>query len=258
MDPELRKPLIVGNWKMYGTIGEAIKLATTVHNLIAEMTHLEVAVAPPFTALHSVSVALADSPVKLAGQNLLSDEEGPFTGEISGLFLKDIGCKFVIVGHSERRHQFGETDKMVGQKVGAALKSDLIPILCVGETLQEREKNQTMEVVDRQLKRAFLEINLHDFEDFVVAYEPVWAIGTGKTATPEQAGEVHHFIRAWLTKNFDAPTANGIRLLYGGSVKPENARSLMEQKDVDGLLVGSASLNAESFARIVKFEEREK
>jgi triosephosphate isomerase len=124
--------------------------------------------------------------------------------------------------------------------------------------LQEREKNQTMEVVDRQLKRAFLEINLHDFEDFVVAYEPVWAIGTGKTATPEQAGEVHHFIRAWLTKNFDAPTANGIRLLYGGSVKPENARSLMEQKDVDGLLVGSASLNAESFARIVKFEEREK
>lgn len=257
MDPELRKPLIVGNWKMHGTIGESIKLATTVHNLLSEMAHLEVALAPPFTALYSVSVALADSHVKLAGQNLFSEEEGPFTGEVSGLFLKDIGCEFVIVGHSERRHHFGETDKIVGQKVVAALKSDLIPILCIGETAHEREKAQTMEVVDLQLKRAFLDINLHDFEDLVVAYEPVWAIGTGKTATPEQAGEVHHFIRTWLTKNFDAPTANGIRLLYGGSVKPDTARLLMEQKDVDGLLVGSASLNAESFARIVKFEERE-
>ena len=241
---------------MHGTIGESIKLATTVHNLVSEYPHLEVAVAPPFTALYSVSVALADSHVKLAGQNLLSDEEGAFTGEISGIFLKDIGCEFVIVGHSERRQFFGETDKVVGQKVVAALKSELIPILCVGETLAEREKNQTMEVIERQLKRAFLEINRHDFENLVVAYEPVWAIGTGKNAAPEQAGEVHHFIRTWLTKYFDAPIANHIRILYGGSVKPENAASYMEQKDVDGLLVGSASLNPESFARIVKFEER--
>lgn len=242
---------------MHGTIGESIKLATTVHNLISEYPHLEVVVAPPFTALYSVSVALADSNIKLAGQTLLSDEEGAFTGEISGLFLKDIGCDYVIVGHSERRQYFGETDKVVAQKLGAALKSDLVPILCVGESLAEREKNETMDVIERQLKRAFLDINRHDFENLVVAYEPVWAIGTGKNATPDQAGEVHRFMRTWLTKYFDAPIANRIRLLYGGSVKPENAASLMQQKDIDGLLVGSASLNPESFAGIVKFEERD-
>ncbi len=257
MDPELRKPLLVANWKMHGTIGESIKIVTTLHNLISDMAHLDVAVAPPFTAMYSVSVALADSHIKLAGQNLLSDEEGAFTGEISGLFLKDIGCDYVLVGHSERRQHFGETDKVVGQKLVAALKSDLIPILCIGETLEEREKNQTLEIIERQLKRAFFDINLHDFENLVVAYEPVWAIGTGKNATPGQAGEVHHAIRTWLTKHFDAPTANRIRLLYGGSVKPENAPALMKEKDVDGLLVGSASLSADSFAKIVKFEERD-
>jgi len=257
MDADLRKPLIVGNWKMHGTIGESIKIVTTLQNLIAEYAHLEVAVAPPFTAIYSVSVAIADSHIKLAGQNLLSDEEGAFTGEVSGLFLKDIGCDFVIVGHSERRQYFGENDKVVAQKLAAALKSDLIPILCVGESLDEREKGQTMEIVERQLKRAFFDINLHDFENMVVAYEPVWAIGTGKVATPEQAGEVHHYIRTWLTKYFDAPTANRIRLLYGGSVKPENATALMKQKDIDGLLVGGASLSPDAFAKIVKFEERD-
>jgi len=257
LDADLRKPLIVGNWKMHGTVGESIKIVTTLQNLIADYAHLEVAVAPPFTSLYSVSVAIADSHIKLAGQNLLSDEEGAYTGEISGLFLKDIGCDFVIVGHSERRQYFAENDKVVAQKLAAALKSDLIPILCVGESLEERDKGQTMEIVERQLKRAFFDINMHDFENMVLAYEPVWAIGTGKVASPEQAGEVHHFIRTWLTKYFDAPTANRIRLLYGGSVKPENATALMRQKDVDGLLVGGASLAPDTFAKIVKFEERD-
>jgi len=241
---------------MNGTIGEAIKLVTNVQNLASEMVHLDIAVAPPFTALYSVSVALADSHILLVGQNMYSEDEGPFTGEISGLFLKDVGCDMVILGHSERRQTFGESDKLVNQKLQSALKSDLIPILCIGETLHERERNNTMEVLNRQLKNAFNDIYMHDIESLVVAYEPVWAIGTGKNAAPEQAGEAHHYIRTWLTKQFDAPTANRIRLLYGGSVKPENASDIMKQKDVDGLLVGGSSLNAESFAKIIKFEER--
>ena len=256
MDPDIRKPLIVGNWKMNGTVGEAIKLVTTLQNLISEVAHFDVAVAPPFTAMYSVSVALADSSILLAGQNMYSEDEGPYTGEISGMFLKDIGCDMVLVGHSERRQYFGETDKVVNQKLQAALKSDLIPILCIGESAEEREKGATLEVLHRQLQKAFNDIYMHDFENLVVAYEPVWAIGTGKNATPEQAGEAHHAIRTWLTKQFDAPTANRIRLLYGGSVKPENAAALMNQSHVDGLLVGGASLSAETFAQIIKFEER--
>ncbi len=252
----MRKPLIVGNWKMNGTISESIKLVTAIKNLLAEYSHIQVAVAPPFTALYSVSIALADTNILTVGQNLFWEDEGPYTGEVSGLFLKDVGCQFVIVGHSERRQHFGETDPVVGQKVQAALKNELIPIVCVGEVLKDREKGKTFEVIEGQLKSAFREVAIHDFEELVVAYEPVWAIGSGKTATPGEAGEVHHFIRTWLTKYFDAPAANRIKILYGGSVNPEVAPALMKPTHVDGLLVGGASLNAEIFAQIVKFEER--
>jgi triosephosphate isomerase len=254
--PDLRRPLIVGNWKMNNTVAEAIKLVTSVKNLIADYAHIDVAVAPPYTALYSVSIALSDTNIALSAQNMFWEEEGAYTGEIAGPFLKEVGCEYVILGHSERRNLFGETDKMINQKLPAALKSDLVPILCVGENLAQREKGTTLEVIEAQLKTDLSDVAMHDFEKMVLAYEPVWAIGTGRTATPEQAGEVHHFIRSWLTKYYDAPTANRVRLLYGGSVNPDNAPALMKETHVDGLLVGGASLDAESFAKIVKFEER--
>ncbi len=229
---------------------------TTLKKLLAESTPLEVAIAPPFTALYSVSIALSDSPFQLAGQNMHWEEEGAFTGEVSGSFLRDVGCSYVIVGHSERRKYFGETDKTAHLKVQSALKNELVPILCIGEDLQQREQKKTLEVIEGQLKGGLREVAIHDFEKLVIAYEPVWAIGTGKTATPEQAGEVHHFIRSWLTKYFDAPTANRVLLLYGGSVQPDNAPGLMRESHVDGLLVGGASLDPEAFAKIINFEER--
>jgi len=256
MIPDMRRPLIVGNWKMNNTVSESIKLVTALKNQLADSPHIDVAVAPPFTALYSVSVALSDTNMMLAAQNMFWEDDGAFTGEVSGQFLKDVGCEMVILGHSERRNLFGETDKIVNQKLQAALKSELIPIVCVGENLSQREKGSTLEVIESQLKADFTDVAMHDFEKLTVAYEPVWAIGTGKTATPAQAGEVHHFIRTWLTKHYDAPTANRIRLLYGGSVNPDNAPFLMKETHVDGLLVGGASLDADAFAKIVKFEER--
>lgn len=255
MEPDLRKPFIVGNWKMHSTIEETLKLVTALKNLLVDAQHIEVAVAPPFTALYSASIAMSDTNVKLASQNLFWEDEGAYTGEISGKFLKEVGCQYVIIGHSERRKIFKETDDMVNLKVQAALKNDLIPIICVGEELKEREAGRTMEVIERQLRGAFIEVAIHDFESLTVAYEPVWAIGTGKVAHPAQAGEVHQFIRTWLKKYFDAPTANKIRILYGGSVKSGNAPEIMKEPHVDGLLVGGASLDAEEFAKIVKFEE---
>jgi triosephosphate isomerase len=240
---------------MYSTVEETIKLITALKNLLIDAQHIEVAVAPPFTALYSAAIALADTNIKLAAQNLCWEDEGAFTGEVSGKFLRDVGCQYVIVGHSERRKIFKESDEMVNAKLQAALKNELVPIVCVGEELKERESGKTMELVERQLKGAFNDVAIHDFESLAIAYEPVWAIGTGKVATPEQAGEVHQFIRTWLKKYFDAPTANKIRILYGGSVKPTNARDLMKEQHVDGLLVGGASLDSESFSRIVKFEE---
>lgn len=258
MEPSFRKPFIVGNWKMNGTISDSIKLVTSLKNLLVEEQHLEIAVAPPFTALYSVAIALTDTNISLAGQNLYWEDEGAFTGEVSGVFLKDVGCDFVILGHSERRQLFGETDEMVNLKIQGALKNDLIPIVCVGESLKDREAGKALEVVEHQLKNAFADIAIHDFDRMVIAYEPVWAIGTGKNATPAQAGEVHQAIRSWLKKFYDAPTANNIKILYGGSVKPDNAAALMDQTHVDGLLVGGASLDAEAFANIVKFEEKRK
>lgn len=241
---------------MNGTVSETIKLITGLKNQLSEYQHLDVAVTPPYTALYSASIALSDTNFILGGQNLYWEDEGAFTGEISGKFLKEIGCQMVLIGHSERRALFGETDETVNAKIQAALKNDLIPIICVGENLKQREAEETLRVIDSQLKGAFMDIAIHDFESMVVAYEPVWAIGTGKNATPAQAGEVHQFIRTWLKKYFDAPSANRIRILYGGSVKPANAPDLMKEHHVDGLLVGGASLEVGSFAEIVKFEER--
>jgi triosephosphate isomerase (TIM) len=240
---------------MYSTVEETIKLITALKNLLVDAQHIEVAVAPPFTALYSAAIALGETHIKLAGQNLFWEDEGPYTGEVSGKFLREVGCHYVVIGHSERRKIFKETDDMVNAKLQAALKNELIPIVCIGEELKERESGKTMEVIERQLKGAFNDVAIHDFDSLIVAYEPVWAIGTGKVATPEQAGEVHQFIRTWLKKYFDAPTANKIRIIYGGSVKPKNAADLMKEQHVDGLLVGGASLDPEEFSRIVKFEE---
>jgi len=255
MEPSLRKPFVVGNWKMNGTVSETIKLITALKNLLVEHQHIEVAVAPPFTALYSAAIALAETNIQLAAQNLFWEDEGAFTGEVSGKFLKDVGCQYVLIGHSERRKIFEETDHMVNSKLQAALKNELIPIVCVGENLKQREGGETLEVIEKQLRGAFNEVAIHDFENLVLAYEPVWAIGTGKVATPDQAQEVHQHIRTWLKKYFDAPTASKIRILYGGSVKPDSAPDLMKEQQVDGLLVGGASLDAESFSEIVMFEE---
>lgn len=256
MDEELKRPLIVGNWKMYGNVSDSIKLMTILKNRIVDLANeVEVVVAPPFTSLYSVSVLTQETPFRLAAQNCFYEEEGAYTGEISPLFLKEMGCHYVLVGHSERRKFFGDTDAVVAKKLRAVLQAEMIPIFCVGEELAQRKNQETFEVIERQLRRGLSEVYTHDFEELVIAYEPVWAIGTGEVATPEQAQEVLAFIRNFLTKYYDSPTAAKIRLLYGGSVKPENSAALMRQSEVDGLLVGGASLQADAFSKIVQFQE---
>src|SRR4029453_18737403 len=251
MDPTNKK-LIVGNWKMYNNITDSIKLVTALKNLMGELNGVEPVVAPPFPPLYSVSVAIQDTPLKLAGQNCHWEDEGPFTGEVSAAFLKDLGCDYVILGHSERREHFGEKEDPINKKSPAALNEELIPIFCVGETLKERKDQKTFLVIEQQIRKGLIDVAMHDLENFVIAYEPVWAIGTGETATPAQAGEVHSHIRAYLTKLYDAPTANRVKLLYGGSVKAENIVGLMRAPHMDGALVGGASLDPEQFAKIVR------
>lgn len=248
----MKRLLIAGNWKMNKTVPEAVELVKTLKNLVADVNDRDVLVCPPFTALYSVSEELQNTNITLGGQNMYFEERGAFTGEISPLMLKDAGCSFVIVGHSERRHIFGETDELINKKVLSAVDHGLVPILCVGELLEEREKQITRKVVERQLRTGLKD--LKENAEFVVAYEPVWAIGTGKTATPELAEDVHYFIRLVLADMFGSERANGIRILYGGSVKPENAEGLLKMENVDGALVGGASLKADSFAKIVKFD----
>ncbi|MDO8462395.1 MAG: triose-phosphate isomerase [Deltaproteobacteria bacterium] len=248
-------PLIIANWKMHATIDETVKLLTEIRFSLNNPDGVEVVFAPPFTALYSAHIALQETNFKLAAQDLFWELEGPYTGEIAGSFLKDVGCHYVIVAHSERRRSFGETDEIANKKVRAALTQDLIPILCIGETDAERKSNQTMEVLQKQLKRDLQEIAMSDLKNFVVAYEPVWAIGTGNNATVEQVEEVHSFIRNTLAKMYDAPTASRIRIIYGGSVKGDNAFSLLHTKNVDGLLVGGASLIPEQFIKICQSKE---
>jgi len=249
----MRTPLIAGNWKLNKTISEANKLATQLVTGLTGVSGREVVIAPIFTALSSVADIVKNSPIQLAGQNCYPEESGAFTGEISPLFLRDAGCQYVIIGHSERRQLLAETDAFIQQKIVKSLAGDLKPILCIGETLEQRENNQMFDVLTQQIKGALKNLTAERIATLVVAYEPVWAIGTGKTASNEQAQEAHAFIRKLLAELFTPYIAETTRILYGGSVKPGNVDELMAEKDIDGALVGGASLNAEDFIRIVRF-----
>lgn len=236
---------------MYKTVSEAISLAGEIASGCQD--GVEVAIAPPFTALYAVSKKIKGNSIKLAAQNVFWENEGAYTGEISPIMLKDIGCDYVIIGHSERRHYFGENNEMVNKKILAVIKAGLVPILCVGEKLQERKGGKTFEVVKGQLLWALRGILTTDVDKLIIAYEPVWAIGTGLTATPDQAQEVHNYLRQLLVEKFGGKVAENIRILYGGSVKPENICGLMDKEDIDGALVGGASLKAKTFLRIVNY-----
>jgi triosephosphate isomerase (TIM) len=248
-----RVPLIAGNWKMHGTRSEATTLAEGVRSHVAGLAGREVLVAPPYTALETVARVLSGSKVLLGAQDLHWEPKGAYTGEVSAAMLRDVGCTHVIIGHSERRQFFGETDESVAQKMASSQASGLVPILCVGETLDQREAGQTLAVIERQLRRGLLGRDAAAIRALVIAYEPVWAIGTGKVATPEQAQEVHAFIRRTLAELGGEEAGTACRILYGGSVKPDNIDELMRQADIDGALVGGASLQIESFVRIAKF-----
>jgi len=250
----MRKPFIAGNWKMNLTTREAVALAQKLVESLTGVADVEIGIAPVFTVLSAVAEVVRGSNVQLLAQNLFWVDSGAYTGEISGPMLKDVGCSHVIVGHSERRQYFGETDAGVNQKLKAAFASGLVPICCVGETLNEREQGKTKTIVERQLKGGLKDIPRADAARIVIAYEPVWAIGTGKTATPDQAQEVHAHIRRLLAGLYDHDLAEGIRIQYGGSVKADNVAELMRQPDLDGALVGGASLKADSFSAIVRFK----
>jgi len=247
-----RTPLVVGNWKMHGTLAEASSLADAVEKELKTTPSVAtVVLAPPASALVVVQQTIRGTKIELAGQNCHWQQSGAFTGEISPGMLRDAGCSFVLVGHSERRHIFGENDDIVAKKLRAALKTNLRPILCIGETLEERENGATTTVITRQLQNALKELLENDIGNIEIAYEPVWAIGTGRNADAEKVTEVHESIRGFLTTSFGESNAQGLRLLYGGSVKPENAAELANIPDVDGLLVGGASLKAETFMPVV-------
>jgi len=250
-----RRPLMAGNWKMHKTIAEAVDLAQKLRQALPGLPDRDALVCPPFTAVASVAQALKGSPISVGAQNMNDNIQGAFTGEVSPGMLKDAGATFVILGHSERRAFYGETDSFINKKTKLALDQGLTPIVCVGETLQEREAGKTLQVVETQARGSLAGLTPAQMVKTVVAYEPVWAIGTGKTATPEQAQEVHAMIRGLLGKLFDGGTAASVRILYGGSVKPDNVDALMSQPDIDGGLVGGASLKAEDFARLVNFKK---
>jgi triosephosphate isomerase len=245
-----RQPFIAGNWKMHKTLAEAKTLARSIRDGAAPGRRAEVALAPPYTALAAVAAELAGSNLRLAAQDTFWEKQGAYTGAISPAMLADVGCRYVIVGHSERRQHFGDTDAIINKKLSAVVAAGLTPILCVGETKAEREADQTLKVVRDQLSQGLGEIKPATGVDLVIAYEPVWAIGTGLTATPDQAQAVHHFIRS-LLREFLGPVAEAIRIQYGGSVTPDNAATLLAQPDIDGALVGGASLKPELFVPII-------
>ncbi len=252
MKPAMRKPVIAGNWKLNKTIKEAIDLVTLLKRQITNFEYVDVIVCPPFTAISEVSEALLGSDIFVGGQDVHWEDKGAFTGEVSAPFLKDAGAAYVIIGHSERRQFFHETHETVNKKTRAALKAGLTPIVCVGEMLKEREADRTFAVVEEQLRGGLAGFTAEEARRMIIAYEPVWAIGTGKVATPQQAQEVHAFIRKQLSKAFGQEAAESIRIQYGGSVKADNIAELMREADIDGALVGGASLEAGSFADIVK------
>jgi triosephosphate isomerase (TIM) len=247
----MRTPLIAGNWKMFKTVQETVVYTKELRSLLKGITGVGVLIAPPFTAIHAAAEAARNSNVGIAAQDLYWEREGAYTGEVSAGMIKEAGATHVIIGHSERRALFGETDGNVNRKVIAALAAGLTPIMCVGETLEQRERGETLNVLDRQLGAGLQGVPADQVASSVVAYEPVWAIGTGRNATPAQAGEVHAHLRARLREWFGGQAADCCPLLYGGSVKPENIRELIAQADVDGGLVGGASLNVRSFVDIV-------
>lgn len=248
----MRTPIIAGNWKLNKTVDDAVDLVTRLRTLMTGVTDIEIVVAPAFTALSAVAEAVVGSNIRLAAQDIFWEESGAFTGEVSPTMLRDVGCDYVIIGHSERRQFFSETNERVNRKAKAAHSHGLRPIVCVGERLEDREAGRTELVVGDHVISGVAGLSANQILSTVVAYEPVWAIGTGKTATPDQAQEVHAFIRSVLSKAYSATVASQVRLQYGGSVKPDNAAELMAQPDVDGALVGGASLEAEAFAQIVK------
>lgn len=250
-----RRPLLAGNWKMHGTRAVAAELARAVAAAVGPVADRDVMLAPPFTALDVVREAIEGTPILLGAQNVHWERTGAFTGEVSAAMLLETGCSHAIIGHSERRQLFGETDETVARRLAAALDGGLVPVVCVGETLSERDAGRTEVVVRRQLAVGLGGVPPDRLARVVVAYEPVWAIGTGRTATPEQAAAVHAVVRAEITGLAGTPVAEAVRILYGGSVKPDNVDALMAQPDIDGALVGGASLTAEDFTRIVHFEE---
>lgn len=239
---------------MYKTIDEALALVFYLKEAFLHEKNVDVAVAPPFTALKAVCDQIKDSIIQLSAQDTFWEESGAYTGEISPVMLRDVGCRYVIVGHSERRRYFRESNEMVNRKIKATLNPGLVPIVCVGESLEEREKDYTFKVIERQINECLYNVFADEVKSLIVAYEPIWAIGTGQTATDAQAQEVHQFIRQLLSSLYDADLANIIRIIYGGSVTPHNIGGLMAQPDIDGALVGGASLNAQSFIDIVRFE----
>ena len=248
----MRRYMIAGNWKMYKTPQEASILAGKICDMLGDITHVDMVVCPAFVSLAPVFEKVRKSQVRLGAQNIYHEDEGAFTGEISAPMLKEIGCKYVIAGHSERRAIFGETDEVINKKVKACLNWNMTPIICVGETLIQREKDETEDVVKGQLLGVLEGIAEEQLMKAVIAYEPVWAIGTGRTATPEQANDVHSLIRGVVGDGYSDKCASAVRILYGGSVKPDNIAGLIQQEDIDGALVGGASLDASSFAEIVK------
>jgi triosephosphate isomerase len=248
----MRTPLIAGNWKMFKTVRETVAHITELRGTLRDVTEVEIVVAPPFTALYAAADAARETNIGVSAQDLHWEREGAFTGEVSAAMIREAGATLVIIGHSERRTLFGETNQTVNKKIGAALGAQLTPIVCVGETLQQREAGQTNAVLDQQVREGLDGYTADQLRAMVVAYEPVWAIGTGRNATPEQAQEAHAHIRARLRQWFGVDMAERCRILYGGSVKPENAEVLMAQLDVDGALVGGASLDVKSFTAIVR------
>ncbi len=248
----MRRPIIAGNWKMNNTINEAVDLVSGLKRELGNTDSVDIIVAPAFTALSDVNELIMDSNIKLCAQNVYWQKSGAFTGEVSTLMLKDVGCAYVIVGHSERRQYFNETNETVSKRLKAALAGGLKVIACVGEVLQEREAGKAFDVIKDQVEGSLQGLSKLDMNNVVLAYEPVWAIGTGKTASPEQAQEIHQYIRGLLKDIFDGETAAEVRIQYGGSVKPDNIKELMGKEDVDGALVGGASLKIDSFSAIVK------
>ncbi len=249
----MRTPVIAGNWKLFKKQAEAAALVEGLIPLVKDAVGVEIVVAPVFTSLSTVQAKISGTNINLSAQDCYWEEEGAFTGEIAPGMLIDAGCSHVIIGHSERRQYFGETNETVNKKIKAALKAGLIAIFCIGETLAQREDDKTFDVLRTQVTEGLADISAADLAKVIIAYEPVWAIGTGKTASDDQAQEAHAFIRSMITDMYEQATADAIRILYGGSVKPENVKGLMSRPDIDGALVGGASLKADSFAGIVNF-----